>query len=372
MDELVSALQQFGDRVNALKSSLNAEGKAARLRLLQEQTVAADFWTDRVRAQQVMQEAAALGRWLEFWDRIEKRAADALALAKDDQADHAVSLRPEIENELASLEQELSAKELELLFDEPHDARPAIITVYSGAGGVDAQDWTEMLSRMYLRFAAQHGFQSAILHRTVGQAAGLKNIMIRIQGEFAYGYLKEEAGVHRLVRLSPFDADQARHTSFAMVEVLPELDEPATIEVAEDDVRMDVFRSSGHGGQSVNTTDSAVRLTHLPTSITVVCQNERSQLQNRQQAWKILLGKLERYYHAQREEERELLRGEFTENSWGNQIRSYVLHPYKLAKDHRTKFETKDPDAVLDGWLMPFIEAELREHAREKHSEQRL
>ncbi len=242
----------------------------------------------------------------------------------------------------------------------PYDQHFAIVTIYSGAGGVDAQDWAAMLERMYIRFADRHEWPVMILHRTVGQEAGIKNVTLRIAGVFAYGYLRAEAGVHRLVRLSPYDADQARHTSFAMVEVLPELEKPATIEVNKDDVRVDVFRSSGHGGQSVNTTDSAVRLTHIATGLSVVCQNERSQLQNKEQAWRILLGKLEKYYHAQREEERQQLRGEFTENSWGSQIRSYVLHPYKMVKDHRTRHEVRNPDNILDGDLDAFIEAELK------------
>ena len=368
MDELIDALQSIKKRIDAMKAALRYSEKDDHLKQLSEQMSAPDFWSDRATAQKVSQESVRLERWISVWKRMEHRLDAALAVAADDRADHAATLHDELEAERAALEQELEAKELEMLLDEPHDERPAILTIYSGAGGVDAQDWAEMLSRMYLRFAATHGYTATVLQRTSGQSAGIKNMTLRIEGDHAYGYLKNEAGVHRLVRLSPYDADHARHTSFAMVEVLPELDEPDTVEVPADDVRIDVFRSSGHGGQSVNTTDSAVRLTHLPTGITVSCQNERSQLQNKNQAWKMLLGKLAAYYSAQRDEERQLLRGEFTENAWGSQIRSYVLHPYKMVKDHRTKFESKDPQSVLDGDVLPFIEAELRARSMEKHS----
>ncbi len=360
MDELIKALSNFKKRLNGIQASAGISEKRKRAQELARMMADPDFWKDRARAQKLSQEVSLLERELSFWDAFLKRTDDLLALSAQDRADRAVSMRAQLEKELSTLEKELSAKEVEIFMNGVHDRSPAILTIYSGAGGVDAQDWAMLLERMYLRFASRKGWKATILHRTPGQGAGIKNATLRFEGLFAYGYLKAESGVHRLVRLSPFDADHARHTSFAMIEVLPELDEPTTVEVHKDDVRVDVYRSSGHGGQSVNTTDSAVRLTHIPTGITVVCQNERSQLQNKEQARRILLGKLERYYQAQREEERQQLRGEFTEAAWGNQIRSYVLHPYKMVKDHRTKFETKNPDAVLDGDLMPFIEAALK------------
>ncbi|OGY90776.1 MAG: peptide chain release factor 2 [Candidatus Komeilibacteria bacterium RIFCSPLOWO2_01_FULL_53_11] len=367
MDELLKATQHFLDRVKALQASFHLNEKRTRSRELTEVMHGSDFWKDRVRAEAISREAAELERWLTFWDNIQKRGLDVRAIAEADRDDQSLNMRTELENEIKELERELDEKELELFLSEPHDGRPAIVTIYSGAGGVDAQDWAEMLERMYLRFAARQKWKTAVLNRTPGQGAGIKNVTIRCDGSYAYGYLKNESGVHRLVRLSPYDADHARHTSFAMVEVLPELEESLLVTIADGDVRIDVFRSSGHGGQSVNTTDSAVRLTHLPTGITVVCQNERSQLQNKQQAWRMLLGKLERYYQAKRDEERQQLRGEFTENAWGSQIRSYVIHPYKLVKDHRTKHESGDPESVLEGDLMPFIEAELRRQLRETH-----
>ena len=368
MDELLRRIEILRKRFELILPSLNRDAKKRQRDELQAEMLKPDFWQNRREAEGVSQKLASVDRFISFWDQAEKRLRDIEDIARDDDHDRSVELVPELTQALEKLERDVAEKEVELWLQDPHDERPAIVTVYSGAGGVDAQNWAEMLERMYLKFAELQDFRATILHRTPGQEAGIKNSTIRIAGLYAYGYLKAEAGVHRLVRLSPYDADQARHTSFAMVEVLPELDELLTVEVSEQDVRVDVFRSSGHGGQSVNTTDSAVRLTHLPTGITVSCQNERSQMQNKQQAWKILLGKLERYYQAQREEERQLLRGEFTEAAWGNQIRSYVLHPYKMVKDHRTKFTSADPDAVLQGSLMPFIEAELRNRVRARGS----
>jgi peptide chain release factor 2 len=282
---------------------------------------------------------------------------DLLSLASDE------TLTADITERLQTLGQTVNQLEFELLLQGPHDTRPAIITIYAGAGGVDAQDWAEMIERMYLRLAERQNWKVEVLNRTVGQEAGIKNSTLKITGPYAYGYLKTESGVHRLVRLSPYDSDQARHTSFAMAEVLPELDESSEIQIDDKDLRIDVYRSSGKGGQSVNTTDSAVRITHIPTGIVVTCQNERSQMQNKEQARKYLLGKLEVYYQSEKDEERQALRGELTEAAWGNQIRSYVLHPYKMVKDHRTKYETKDPQAVLDGDLMEFMKKRLEQQA---------
>ncbi len=369
MDELIQAIQKFKQRLEIIQASLHLDIAETRLQELHAVMVQADFWEDRKRAQDLSQEAADLERWVSFWKKIVADTDELLKLATEDAADQTVNLREDIAQELARLENLLATKETETWLDEPYDRAPAIMTIYSGAGGVDAQDWAQMLERMYLRFCALRNWKVTVLQRTLGQEAGIKNVTLKIEGAFAYGFLRVESGVHRLVRISPYDADQSRHTSFAMVEVLPELEEASSITVAKDDVRVDVFRSSGHGGQSVNTTDSAVRLTHIPTGITVSCQNERSQMQNKAQAWKMLMGKLEKYYSAKREEDRQLLRGEFTEAAWGNQIRSYVLHPYTMVKDHRTKYESTDPESVLNGVLMPFIEAALRKQASDKRSE---
>ncbi len=243
----------------------------------------------------------------------------------------------------------------------PYDAQPAYLQVQAGAGGVDSQDWAQMLERMYIRWADQKGWKTSIIEEMEGEEAGIKSATIELRGPFAYGYAKAEAGVHRLVRLSPFDQAHRRHTSFARVEVMPEVDDSIDIEISPDDLRIDVYRAGGHGGQGVNTTDSAVRLTHLPTGIVVTCQNERSQLQNKETAMKVLRSRLlERKLQEQREE-RLKLRGEYREAAWGNQIRSYVLHPYNMVKDHRTDAETSNTQAVLDGEIGLFVEAFLRE-----------
>jgi len=262
--------------------------------------------------------------------------------------------------ESAQTESEISELEKESLFDGPYDKFPALLSIHAGAGGTEAQDWANMLLRMYLRFAEKKNFKAQIINKSDGEEAGIKSATLRIDGPNVYGLLKSELGTHRLVRISPFDADKARHTSFALVEVLPEFQELEDIEIDSKDLRVDVYRSSGHGGQSVNTTDSAVRITHLPTKITVAIQNERSQIQNRETALKILKIKLKMLeIEKQKNKEREL-KGDFLPAEWGSQIRSYILQPYQQVKDHRTNFETNNPNEVLDGEIDKFQEAYLR------------
>ncbi len=294
---------------------------------------------------------------VESWRNFSRRLHDALELAQlDDEG-----LRSELEAEIASIEAELEKRSFTAMLSGKYDHDSAILAIHAGAGGTDSQDWAAMLERMYLRWAEERGFSTEIFDLTEGEEAGIKTVTIAIEGDYAFGYLRSEKGVHRLVRLSPFDAAHRRHTSFALVEILPQVAmDDADIEIDPGDIKMDVYRSSGAGGQNVQKNATAVRLTHIPTGIVVTCQNERSQTQNREFAMKILRGRLLELRQAEREEERAVLRGEYTKAEWGSQIRSYVLHPYQMVKDHRTDHETGNTQAVLDGDLDAFMEAYLR------------
>lgn len=266
----------------------------------------------------------------------------------------------QISSQLKNLQKEVDKLEFYTLFSGEYDSSNVIISIYAGAGGDDAQDWADMLLRMYLRWAEQNNFKSSIIDKTAGAEAGIKNATIEITGQWVYGKLRSEIGVHRLVRLSPFNSDNLRQTSFARVEVLPVVENDLEFQIKTEDLRIDTFRSSGAGGQSVNTTDSAVRITHLPTNLVAQCQNERSQLQNKEKAMIILKAKLQQRFLEEKEKEKLKLRGEVQSAEWGNQIRSYVLHPYKMVKDHRTKFETSNVDKVLEGELNDFMESYLK------------
>ena len=292
------------------------------------------------------------------WRELERRVADIaelISLAEDD-----ASLRVEIQSEIDKVSSRLDELDLEMAFSSEYDARNAILAIHAGAGGTESQDWTQMLLRMYLRWAERRGYEAEVLDISPGEEAGIKTVTIGISGDYACGYLKSEHGVHRLVRLSPFDADHARHTSFALVEVMPEAEADVDVKIEAEDLKVDVFRSSGPGGQHMQKTSSAVRLTHLPTGLTVTCQSERSQYQNKEIALRILQARLLKLELAKRAEERARLKGKRIAAGWGNQIRSYVLHPYKMVKDHRTDYETSDAEAVLDGELDGFITAYLR------------
>ncbi len=272
----------------------------------------------------------------------------------------------EVAADLKSLTQELDRRELALLYQDPYATYPALLSVHAGAGGTDAQDWAEMLLRMYLKWAEGHKLESRLLDQSEGEEAGIKSVTVRLAGDHAYGQLRAEKGVHRLVRISPFDAAHRRHTAFALVEVYPEIPDEVGVEVDEKDVRVDVYRSSGAGGQHVNKTSSAVRITHIPTGIVVTCQNERSQQQNRETAWRVLRSRLLDHQRAQRLDHLADLKGDVVSPEWGNQIRSYVLQPYTLVKDARTGLEVGNVEAVLAGEIDPFIEAYLRQEATEK------
>ena len=304
-----------------------------------------------------MKQYNAVKAEVDSWRGFSRRLHDALELAHLDDE----SLRAELESEVTAIEQDLEKRSFTAMLSGKYDHDSAILAIHAGAGGTDSQDWAAMLERMYLRWAESRGYQAEILDITDGEEAGIKSVTIAVEGEYAFGYLRSEKGVHRLVRLSPFDAAHRRHTSFALVEILPQvaMDE-AEIEIDPGDIKMDVYRSSGAGGQNVQKNATAVRLTHVPTGIVVTCQNERSQSQNREFAMRILRARLLELRQAEREEERAVLRGEYTKAEWGSQIRSYVLHPYQLVKDHRTDHETGNTQAVLDGELDGFMEAYLR------------
>ncbi len=308
---------------------LKIDEKKAEKAQIESEMGSADFWSNQ-------QEATKKSQRLTYLNDI---------IAKFETA--------EDENSLAELENEA-------LYTGEYDEMGAIVSIHAGAGGTEAQDWAEMLERMILRYSEKKGYKAEIIDQSNGEEAGIKSAELKIDGPNAYGNLKAEAGVHRLVRISPFDADKARHTSFALLEVIPEFEELGDVEIDDKDLKIDVFRSSGHGGQSVNTTDSAVRITHLPTKITVSCQNERSQVQNRETAMKILKMKVKKIQLDERKKKEQGLRGEHTSAEWGNQIRSYVLQPYQQVKDHRTDFTSSNPTEVLDGELDGFIQAYLR------------
>lgn len=318
------------------------------------------FWNDPEKAKSVMRELENLEKELADLKNLEKLLADLESLAELED------LRPAdvkaLQKDCAQAEVSIQKWELKTLLGGKYDSAGAILTIRSGAGGVDAQDWAEMLLRMYLRYAEQQGFKTKILDEARGEEAGIKSAALEISAPYAYGYLRGEAGIHRLVRLSPFNAKNLRQTSFASVEVMPMVDkaEETEIEIKPEDLRIDTYRSSGAGGQNVNKTESAVRLTHLPTGLVAACQSERSQLQNKEAAMKILRSKMVAKRLREQEEEKRKIRGEVKSAEWGNQIRSYVLHPYTLVKDHRTGTETGNTRKVLDGDLVSFIESELR------------
>jgi len=356
MDDLEKKIGELSAGVAKTYQQLGLAAKASELESLARHMMAPDFWNDVQRAQVMSKNEAALRRRLEPWQKLQQGIADAYELVKL----HDASLQTDLEAHYTQLYRTFESLRNELKFSGLYDDHDVIMSIHAGAGGTDAQDWAQMLYRMYVRYAEQHGLSVDVVEESAGDEAGLKSITIELSGgDFTYGKLKGEHGVHRLVRLSPFNADNLRQTSFAKVEVMPKIDAPEDVEIDDKDLKIDVFRSGGHGGQSVNTTDSAVRITHLPTGIVVVIQNERSQLQNRETAMTILrsrLAQLQLEQHADRISE---LKGPNEQAAWGNQIRSYVLHPYKQVKDLRTRYETSDVDGVLNGSLDGLIDAYL-------------
>jgi peptide chain release factor 2 len=356
MEQLISALEQMRSKIEGFMQRLDIAGKAKRAQQLQAKASDPDLWSNPENAQKMMQEISRLNEEVGRWQGIAGRISDAHELANLGDE----SLIDELTHEVNSLQDIVERMELQAILSGPYDAENAIMTIHAGAGGTDSQDWAQMLERMYLRWAEQNGYKIEVLERSEGEEAGIKSVMMSVRGEFAYGYLQSEQGVHRLVRLSPFDAANRRHTSFAKVELWPDIQDTVDIEISEKDLRIDTYRSSGAGGQNVQKNDTAVRLTHIPTGLVVQCQNQRSQTQNRERAMQILKARLFEMERKKREAQLAALKGENVDAGWGNQIRSYVLHPYQMVKDHRTDHEVGNTSAVLDGRLNDFMDAYLR------------
>lgn len=352
IDKQVAALAQD---IQAAAEKLKLDALEAELGELDAQLQAPDFWSDTAKAQAVSKRQAELSARLGPWRAVRQDCAELQELLQL----HDQSLLAELQTQLQTVSDIFENLKSELKLTGPYADHNVVLAIYAGAGGTDAQDWAQMLYRMYSRYAERAGLSLSLVEESAGEEAGLKSVMVEIEGPYAYAKLKGEHGVHRLVRLSPFNADNLRQTSFAKVEVTPKIDRPDELAIDEKDLKIDVYRSGGKGGQSVNTTDSAVRITHVPTGITVAIQNERSQLQNRETAMGILRSRLAKLQLEQHAEDLAKLKGPNQSAEWGNQIRSYVLHPYKMVKDLRTGYETSDPEAVLDGDLDGFIEAYL-------------
>jgi peptide chain release factor 2 len=347
-----------GNRLSTSWCVFDYSNKEQKLIQLEEEMAAPDFWDDPAAAQRTIKRANALRDEVESWGGFAHRIQDAIELAHMEDE----SLREELEKEVDSIERELEKRSFTAMLSGRYDKEDALLAIHAGAGGTDSQDWAEMLERMYLRWAERRGFETEIIDLTEGEEAGIKSVTIAVDGKYAFGYLRSEKGVHRLVRLSPFDAAHRRHTSFALVEILPQIgmDDPE-VEIDPNDLKIDVFKSSGAGGQNVQKNSTAVRITHIPSGLVVSCQNERSQLQNKENAMRVLRARLLEIKQAEKDEEIAVLRGEYTKAEWGSQIRSYVLHPYQMVKDHRTDYERGNTQAILDGDLDDFMEAYLKQ-----------
>ncbi len=347
-------------------SIFDVAGKEKQQIALEAKTSDPGFWSDQQTAQSVMRQIGALKDTVSQWRDIENKASSveeiiSIALAEDDE-----SLKADVHGEIDRMEARFNDIEVQLMLDGPYDNRDAILAIHAGAGGTESQDWAQMLMRMFLRWSERHKMQSDVLDVSPGDEAGIKSATIEIKGNFAFGNLKSEHGVHRLVRLSPFDADHARHTSFALVEVMPEAEARTDLQISPEDIRIDTFRSSGPGGQHMQKTSSAVRITHIPSGLVVSCQSERSQHQNKESALRVLYARLLEIEIEKREAEKAKIKGKRIDAGWGNQIRSYVLHPYKMVKDHRTEHETSNTANVLDGEIDEFINAYLRSKVGEE------
>jgi len=382
MNDLIKRLESLKSEILNLKSHLSLPQKEQKVLELEEQMQGKDFWADNEHAQKVSRDYNQLKKFVDFWHGLEKNAIELLELAnanvvqatglppldnkqasglhyKDTEIDY---LKSQVEN----LESQYQKNRFVALLSKKYDDHNAIFSIHSGAGGVDAQDWADMLLRMYLRYCEKKGFTTEVLELSKGEQGGVKTAVVEVHGPYAYGLLKSEAGVHRLVRLSPFNPAHTRETSFALLELLPLLEQDEEFKVDEKDLKIEANTASGHGGQSVNTTYSPIRITHIPTGIKVSIQNERSQHQNREVAMKILMSRLKAVEEERQQKEKQEIRGEFKSAEWGNQIRSYVIHPYKMVKDHRTGMETSDPESVFNGELDEFVEKYLEQAVSNK------
>lgn len=355
MEQLAKRALNLAGQINEVATKLGLNNSIENLKKLKKQSENTDFWQDNNNAQEVMRQVNKLEAKTELWLNLIESINEVSEMSElnDD------SIKEELNDQLKDIENKFNSLKEELKLNGTYDDHDAIVSIYAGAGGTDAQDWTQMLVRMYLRWAEKSKIKVTVIEQNDGEEAGIKSITMEMSGNFVYGKLKSEHGVHRLVRLSPFNSDNLRQTSFAKVDVLPKIEKVDALEIDDKDIRVDVYRSGGHGGQSVNTTDSAVRITHIPTNITVAIQNERSQLQNKELAMTILKSRLAQLQVEQHAQKLSQLKGPSQSAEWGNQIRSYVLHPYKQVKDLRSGFESSDPDKVLDGDLDGLIEAYL-------------
>lgn len=360
MHEIKAQLDEIKSLIDVGLKKVDLLSRKKELESLNPEMQAADFWNNRDRAQEVTQRASNLNKLIEVWEGIVGECDELIGMFPEISPENDPKGAEEYRGLVADLAERWRKLEISTFLNGKYDQNNAIVNIHAGTGGTDASDFAEMLMRMYLRYAERMGFEAEVMDKSTADEAGIKSSSFLVKGQFAYGYLKGEAGVHRLVRLSPFNAKNTRETSFVLVEVLPEIHFSEDVQIEPEDLRVDVYRSSGKGGQNVNKTSSAVRITHIPTGVVVSSQNERSQLQNKEWCMKMLHAKLLDLMEKQQAKEVSDLKGVVKEIAWGNQIRSYVLHPYKMVKDHRTDYEESNPDAVLDGELDGFIEAELK------------
>lgn len=360
MHEIKAELEQLKEFIDKAFETQKIEDKKHEIIQLNILMAEQGFWDNPENAAEISQKASNLGKAVEDWESIKSECDTLLEMITQIHAEEDPEGAEEFKKMVSDLQKKWRTLEVETFLSEKYDEKNAIMMIHSGTGGTDAEDFAEILMRMYMRYAEKRGFAVEIVDKTDGDEAGIKSCSFLVKGRFAYGYLKGEVGVHRLVRLSPFNSKHTRETSFAYVEILPEVKLADNIVISSDDLRVDTFRSGGSGGQSVNKTDSAVRITHIPTGIVVKCQNERSQIQNREQAMAVLHARLAVLMEEKHTQELSDLKGEKVEMSWGNQRRSYVIHPYKMVKDHRTGYEESNPERVFDGEIDGFIEADLK------------